>query len=130
MVVMVVRLSLRRRVPAVLVVPVLVVVLLFLLLLLLLELVVVMVVVVQMGPMARGRRAARRWFFLATRRGRRAVVCLRQYRVLELGHHVTGAMLGAHRLEHAAAVMSNGTGPVDTYETNKTVDFNYFFKRA
>lgn len=104
-VVMVVRLRLRRRVPVVLVIPVLVVVLLLflLLLMLLLWLVVMVVVVVQMVTVARGRRATGRRFFLAARHGRRTVVCLRQYRVLELSHQVTGAMLGAHRLEHAAA---------------------------
>lgn len=112
-VMMVVRLRLLRRVSAVLVVPVLV--LLFLLLLLM-----VMVVMVQMGPVARGHCSATRWrFVLAARRGWRTVVRLRQYRVLELGHQIAGAVLGAHRLEHAAAA-SNRTCPADTCAIKQT----------
>jgi len=119
-VMVVVRLRLLRRVSAVLVVPVLVVVLFLLLLLLLL--LMVMVVMVQMGPVARGHCSATRWrFVLAARRGWRTVVRLRQYCVLELGHHIAGAVLGAHRLEHAAAAASsNRTCPADTCVIKKT----------
>jgi hypothetical protein len=86
----------------------LLVVLLLLLLLLLMVVVVVVVVVVvlvlqQVVPVLVVAVHVRRLVLAAGRRRRRTIVRLRQYRVLELGGQIAGAVLGAHRFEHGPA---------------------------
>lgn len=79
--------------------------LLLLVLLMILKLVVVVLVLFILVVLLTAVVGRERWrrFVLTAGHGRRTVVRLRQYRVLELGRRVTGPVLGAHRLEHRPA---------------------------